>query len=96
MSHPFRYDKASPEIIRLAAMLYVRFTFIYDNKLKIGSMNASSTLVKNVYVHGRIASDLCLRPLPGASHLRLFAAPATLSASGRQTGMVMNVHLGLS
>ena len=31
MSNPFRYFKTSPEIIRLAVMIYVRFTLSLRN-----------------------------------------------------------------
>jgi hypothetical protein len=42
LTHPFRYFKTSPEIIRLAVMLCVRFPY-RSAMLRIYSTNAGST-----------------------------------------------------
>tara|TARA_R110002072_G_scaffold134687_1_gene275605 strand:+ start:326 stop:613 length:288 start_codon:yes stop_codon:yes gene_type:complete len=64
--NPFRYFKTSPEVIRLAVMMCVRFPLSLRNvedllheRLKTFFMNAASTFAMRRCVIGGIASVRC-------------------------------------
>ena len=56
---PFKYFKTSPEIIRLAVMLYVRCRFHFE-MLRICCMNVASMSATKRFDIGGTASVRCL------------------------------------
>jgi len=56
MTNPFKYFKTSPEIIRLAVMMYVRFPLSLG-KLKTCYTSSASISATKQFALGGIASD---------------------------------------
>ena len=67
MHNPFRYFNSSPEVIRLAVMMYIRYPLSL-RRSKISCSNGVSISVTRRCGTGGIGLGPCLQPRSGTPH----------------------------